>query len=72
VNLEANNAHAVNGMDAQELEVGGMDPYLVSAVNDVNDPGRKRLSESMSVALDELGDATISRRATLLRMAGKN
>lgn len=72
MNSEADNARAVNGLESQDQEAAGWDPYLVSAVNDIQDPDRKRLSESMSVALDEMGDATIRRRATLLRMAGKN
>ena len=69
---EADNAHAADGINSQGEDVGGWDPYLASAVNDTKNQGKKHLSESLSAVLDEMGDATTRRRATLLRMARKN
>ncbi len=72
MSLEADNVHAVEGINSQGEDAGGWDPYLVSAVNDTKNQGEKHLSESLSAVLDEMGDVTIRRRATLLRMAHKN
>jgi len=72
VSSEVDNTHAVDGINSQGEDVGEWDPYLVSAVNETRNQGKKHLSESLSAVLDEMGDATIRRRATLLRMARKN
>ena len=69
---EADNPHAADGINSQGEDVSGWDPYLVSAVKNTKDKKKKHLSESLSAVLDEMGDATIRRRATLLRMASKN
>jgi hypothetical protein len=72
VSSEVDNVHAEDGMNSQGEDVSGLDPYLVSAVNGSKQRGEKHLSESLSAVLDEMGDTTIRRRATLLRMARKN
>jgi hypothetical protein len=72
VSSEADDAHAVDGINSPGEDIAGWDPYLVSAVNDTKKQGKKHLSESLSAVLDEMGDATTRRRATLLRMAHKN
>ena len=69
---EVDNAHAEDGINSQGEDGSGWDPYLVSAVNSSKQRGGKHLSESMSAVLNEMGDTTVRRRATLLRMARKN
>jgi hypothetical protein len=72
VSSEVDNAQPTDGNNFPSEEASGWDPYLVSAVNDTKKPGKKHLSESLSAVLDEMGDVTIMRRATFLRMASKN
>jgi len=72
VSSEVDNAHAEDGNNSQGEDAGGWDPYLVAAVNSSKQRGGKHLSESLSAVLDEMGDVTIRRRATLLQMARKN
>ena len=71
MNLEAGNAHAAETADSQGEEAGSWDPYLVKAVNKSKDGDVPRMSESMSAVLDEMGDMTVRRRATLIKMARK-
>jgi len=72
VNFEADNASAEDRSNLRAEETGGWDPYLVSAVNKAKKTEKKHFSESMSAVLDELGDSTVGRRATLLRMHRKD
>jgi hypothetical protein len=73
VNFNADNAGSEDRGNFQGQEASGCDPYVVNIVNQGKAPQKKeRLSESMSAVLDELGDRTVSRRATLLRMHRKD
>jgi hypothetical protein len=72
VNFEAENVRAEDGIDSPGEEASSWDPYLVSVVNDTKKPEKKHFSESMSGVLDEMGDTTLGRRATLLRMHEKD
>ena len=72
MNFDADNASAEDGSNLHAEETGGWDPYLVSAVNEAKKTEKKHFSESMSAVLDELGDSTVGRRATLLRMHRKD
>ena len=72
MNFNADNAGSEDRSNFQGQEASGCDPYLVAIVNQGKGPQKKRLSESMSAVLDELGDRTVSRRATLLRMHRKD
>lgn len=65
---ETDDAHAADGMNSQGENVAGWNP---SAVNDSKKQSKKHLSESLSAVLDEMGDATARRRATLLWLARK-
>ena len=72
MNFDADNAGAEDRSNLRAEETSGWDPYLVSAVNKAKKTEKKHFSESMSAVLDELGDSTVGRRATLLRMHGKD
>ena len=66
---EADDAHAVDGINSPGEDIAG---WNLSAANETKKQGKKHLSESLSIVLDEMGDATTRRRATLLRIARKN
>jgi len=72
VNFDADNTPAEDRSNLQGEEAGGLDPYLVSSINKATKPVKKHFSESMGAVLDELGDTTVGRRATLLRMHRKS
>ena len=72
MNFDANNNGPETRADLPQEEASGWDPYVASMANKDKETQKERLSESMSVVLDELGDTTVSRRATLLRMHRKD
>ena len=72
MSAETNNARAVDGMISPGEDIAGRDPYLISAVNQTTKQDKKHFSEALSAVLDEMGDTTLGRRATLIRMARKN